>query len=120
LIDERPYVWEFFTRVAVSGGGTTIAFGDPVPPGELVEVDACDAFHNGAVATDLAIGVFLSGQVVLFVSSATDPARPLAGVPVCLPRRSVVPPLWQLIVAANSLAAGETVTVRALLRRRYL
>lgn len=57
---------------------------------------------------------------MLFVSSATDAARPIAGVPVVLDRRVVVPPMWQLIGAANNLAAGETVTLRVLLRRKHL
>jgi hypothetical protein len=116
---DRAYAWEF-TQQTGDGPGTAIAFCEIAPADQLFEVEAADVFHNGAVATDLAIGLFQSGRVVLFVSSATDAARPLAGVPVVLPRGVRVPPLWQLIAAANTLGAGESVTIRVMFRRKAL
>lgn len=84
-------------------------------------VEAADVVHNGAVPTDLAIGLFQAGRVVLYKSSATDAARPVAGVPVVLDARTViVPPGWQLIGAASNLALNETITLRALTRRVLL
>jgi hypothetical protein len=119
-IPRRPYAWEFSSLTEVSTGGLVIVFGEIAPPDQVLEVEGADIVHNGVVATDLAIGVFQAGRVVLYVSSATDAARPLAGVPVVLPRRVVVPPMWQLIGAANNLAAAETVTIRFLQRRDRL
>lgn len=117
---DRPGAWAYLTRVGVSAGGITIVVGDVVPLDSFDVVEACDAVHNGAVATDIAIGLLRGTEAVLFVSSATAAARPVAGAPLCIERKVIVPPGWQFLAAASNLAVGETVTLRALTRRVLL
>jgi hypothetical protein len=116
----RSYAWEYVTLSVASAGGVTLVLGAATPSDQIVEVEAADVIHNGAVATDLGIGLLRGGEFVLYVSSSTDAARPLGGVPVVLPRRVSVPPMWQLVGAANNLALGELLTIRALIRREVL
>lgn len=115
---KRRAAWQFERREVVSAGGLTIVVLDVVPPDSLDELQACDLVHQGANPTDLAIGyVNETFQSVLIVSSATDPARPAAGVPVTIKAPTLVPPGWSLIGAAQSLNPGETMSIRALWRR---
>lgn len=116
---KRRAAYQFERREVVAAvPGLQIVLFDLVPNDAEDELIAVDVVHQGANPTDLAIGlVNPTFQAITIVTSATDAARPVAGVPIVLSRPFTVPPGWQLLGSAATLNAGETMSIRALWRR---
>lgn len=108
--------------VVSSSGGFTFVLADTLPNDTEWELKACDALHNGAAPTNVAIGLIdkLSNQVLL-VSSGTTVGPIAANAPIVVAYRPVaVPPGYNLFAVAQNLAAGESLTLRAIYAAKEL